>query len=251
MKKYIIVSFLLFLCLSWSDSAKAQKNVVKLDLFSLPFSTVCLHYEGVTMPKQSLVLRGNYQIPHSLPSFLTSAFEEEGTDVGIGISDSELSGWGFGAEYRFYMGKEKEAPNAFYMAPFFDHKKSTVSITGKYNNSDTGVIGADATIEGHWKRTLLGLQLGRQWIINERISIDWGFVGFGFRANSLGLSFKSSDANENYEEWKNDIEVYLEDIPLLQDVFELAADNVENLVKADAKYPDVFAKTSLTIGIAF
>ncbi|MGB1205071.1 MAG: DUF3575 domain-containing protein [Chitinophagales bacterium] len=251
MKKYLIFSFLLFLFLSWSDSAKAQKNVVKLDLVSLPFSNVCLHYERVTNTRQSLVLRGNYQFSHSLPSFTTATFEQEGSDIGIKISDSDISGWGFGAEYRFYTGKEREAPNAFYLAPFLDYKKTTLSLTGQYNNSDTNVYGANATIEGTWKRTLFGLQLGRQWIIKERFSIDWSFLGFGFRANSIGLSFKSDDADENYEEWKADIEESLEDLPLLQDVFDLAADNIENLVTADAKFPDVFVKTGITIGFAF
>ena len=71
------------------------------------------------------------------------------------------------------------------------------------------------------------------------------------QANSLGLSFKSSDANENYEEWKSDIEEALEEYPIVKDAFTLAANNIDNLVTADAKFPFVFARTSLTIGIAF
>lgn len=251
MKKISIFSFLLCLFLCWSDSAKAQKNVVKLDLFSLTSKNICLNYERVIKPKQSLVLRGNYQLNRSLPSFVTGIAEVEGEEVGISISDSEISGFGIGLEYRFYTGKEREAPNAFYLAPIFDYKKSTLSLTGQYDNSDTGVIGADATIEGNWRRANFGLQLGRQWIINERLSIDWSFLGFGMQANSLGLSFKSSDANENYEEWKSDIEEALEEYPIVKDAFTLAANNIDNLVTADAKFPFVFARTSLTIGIAF
>ncbi len=79
----------------FSNSLFAQKNVIKINLFSPILKTFNIAYEGVISRKLGLQFRGH-----------------------IGGGDEGEMIYGFIPELRYYPSDEKDAPEGFYAAPF-------------------------------------------------------------------------------------------------------------------------------------
>jgi Protein of unknown function (DUF3575) len=167
------------------DSARyaQRKNTIKLDITSrwLYRNSLIMSYERVTKPNQSVGLIAGYQeFPRS-------------SSLGDGISvkdDRKKNGMKFGAEYRFYLRKENKyrAPRGVYIGPY--------STFLTFNNERTIEVNNDGVPEQVILNTDLnifnvGFQLGYQFVIKNRWSIDIVFIGpslshYGYTAKLSG-----------------------------------------------------------------
>jgi hypothetical protein len=156
-----------------SDSTRVQRyNVVKLDFTSRWFfnNAYVASYERITWPNQSVGVTFGYQ---ELPEFSILP-----SDVFL-KRINERNGLKVGAEYRFYLGNENRhpAPRGVYLGPYFTFLS--------FNGDRTIEV---ATNEGPQEGQLLtefrvanlGLQLGYQFIILKRISLDLVLLGPSF-----------------------------------------------------------------------
>ena len=144
MKKNLVVAIVLLMAAGALTSAKAQENVVKVNIFSPIFKTLNLSYERKISANSSLQL-----------GFLYTFYSPE---------DASFSGIGLTPEYRFYLS-DTEAPAGVYVSPFLRYLKFSAEGTedGNSNKGTLSIFGGGVTI-------------GKQWIFKEKISLDV-FIG--------------------------------------------------------------------------
>ena len=168
-KKILIVTITILIINAFS-SVKAQKNVIKANIFSPLVRTGSFFYERGLNENSSL----------QLGVYFTS-WKQDGTG---------WSGVGITPEYRYY--PSKNVLNRFYIAPFLRYQSITISDEYEDYNFDSN--GNFTTTIEKSSATLTtfggGFLVGHQWILGEYISID-SFVGPCY--NYGELSTKSSD----------------------------------------------------------
>jgi hypothetical protein len=161
-----------------------RKNVVGLSLFPLTFGQFTLGYERVIVDRFSILVKGGIK-----PS----------SSVNLNnFNDSKLKGWSVIPELRWYTSKSKGPLNSFYVSLFsqiqrytlttnylresnfyYDDPNTTMndSIKLKFNSSTSGSAALNMMS--------FGIQLGRSWLISDRVQID--FWWFGPKFTMIGL----------------------------------------------------------------
>jgi hypothetical protein len=146
-----------------------RRNTIKLDITShyLYRNAYNISYERVTLPNQSFVVTVGYQ---EFPR--TSSL---GSNIGV-KSDRSRNGYKYGGEYRFYLKKENKyaAPRGVYLGPYLAYNG--------FNNERVIVVDNNGTPEEAILDSKLGIfnvgfQLGYQFVIKNRWTIDLVFIG--------------------------------------------------------------------------
>lgn len=183
-----------------TDSSATQvtrtthRNVAKLNLFSLGLTNISLQYEYAFHKNMSAALGFSIMPSRGLPSFVPT------TSDSIGILKAfKFSGFSITPEFRWYPGKklENQAPHGFYLAPYFRYSSYSLStiFPYKYPQSnlsggvDTTIINMDITAK--YSGFGVGLMIGAQWIIKNRVSIDWWILGGHYGSSSPSISFSN------------------------------------------------------------
>jgi len=173
------------------DSIPARRNTIKLHLLnSMVFpNSGAMSYERITKPNQSwAVTLGIIQFP-KLGSFSS----------GISVTETNnRSGFVVGGEYRFYLKKENKylAPRGVFIGPYTNLF---------YFSNEHTFVSADemsqAVLDSRITALNIGVQLGYQFVINNRWTIDMIFLGPSVAHYSLKLDltgdFDSDQVLEN------------------------------------------------------
>jgi len=171
MKKYLIVAliFLGNMAIAQKTDTTLRKNTVKLDITSrwLYRNAYVLSYERTTKPNQSFAVSAGL---HELPTFISFG------DLIIVDRQTQSSGYKFGGEYRFYLKKENKynAPHGVYIGPYFSYLAFSNTRDLRVNNNGTDEF-AELTTSINVLNT--GVQLGYQFVINNRWTVDMVFIG--------------------------------------------------------------------------
>ena len=154
------------------DSVDYKKNVIKWNL--TPFllwskKNINIGYERVVSPYRSFTVNAGY---FELPQFTKKLFDS------LEIKNStDRSGFAISGDYRFYFKKRNRrmAPDGLYWGVYgsFHHTQFKNDIVILNNPSIQGdlLFGAKLNI------LAAGVELGYQFIIKERLSIDLIFMG--------------------------------------------------------------------------
>jgi hypothetical protein len=104
-------------------------------------------------------------------------------------------------------------------------------------------------VEGSVNTLGLGVQLGYQFLINEKFSVDIGFFGAGIDKNSVKLIYTTTATNFNYNSIVDDVSEVFEDIPY----FEKRLKNEVNTNNLITKLPFLFPglRAGFTVGVSF
>lgn len=179
------------------DTIKYKKNVIRWNITPfLLWSTNNLNfsYERVLKPYRSVSINAGYFV---LPSLTNGRLLDS-----LNISHSKSkSGFNIAADYRFYIKKLNVgmAPAGLYWgvygAYYYYQFESDVEFL------DNDLVTATASLGGKLNIFSAGLELGYQFIIKERLSIDIIFLAPSISAYSTKLNLKSSglDFNEQNE----------------------------------------------------
>lgn len=223
MKKIIalILSTILYFCLSQITNAQIEKgfpvedykrNVIKWNLtpFILwSYKNINFSYERVLKPNRSFSVNAGF---FELPS--------------TGIYDSlniqnELNNWGFSVsgDYRFYFTNRNtgKAPDGLYWGPYASYHyyqfENTISVI---SNPE---IQGDLILDGKYNIFSGGVQLGYQFIIKERLSIDMVFLGPSFSVYSGDLNLDGQITSEKYDEYLEAIrDILISKSPILKEL---------------------------------
>jgi hypothetical protein len=189
--KQIVCVIILFSSVSMLAQAQKgdttlRRNTIKVDITSywLYRNAVVFAYERVTKnkPYQSWGITAGYQ---QFPTVIGPVFDSDSINV---KSDIRASGLKIGGEYRFYLQKENKyrAPRGVYIGPYTTfHNYSNdrgLEVINNAGDLENAILKTDLNILN------IGVQLGYQFVLNNRWTIDLVFVG----PSVSRYSFKSS-----------------------------------------------------------
>ncbi len=146
-----------------------RRNTIKLDLTShwLYRNAVVFNYERVINNKRSWSVMAGYQ---QLPQVRVF-----GSNIAV-VRDASETGFKFGGEYRFYLTKENKfaAPHGIYIGPYFTYLRFSNGRDIQVNVSGTP---EPAALSTQFDVINLGVQIGYQFVFNDRWTIDLSFMG--------------------------------------------------------------------------
>jgi len=176
----IIISFLGItgMVMAQEPQEKFQlMNTIKYEFTQAIYpNSYIFSYERVTTPNQTFCISGGYE---EFPDIIGASSR---TNVKDNLSKS---GFKAGAEYRFYLKNENKylAPRGVYIGPylsyhdFYNKREIEVDVDGI---KETAILKTDFSIFN------VGFQLGYQFVISNRLTLDFVLVGpsiSNYRAN--------------------------------------------------------------------
>ena len=207
---------------------QAQDNVIKLNLMALPMSNISMGYEKFVNDYVSLQLGAGYK----LPTNLGTAFAEEGL--------GKINGWHITPEVRMYTSG---SGRGFYIAPYGRYGVSSISMDILNYTDENGIdFQLDAT--GYNREIGVGLQLGAQWFIGDKISVDWFFLGPRRSFMRAGIKISGSDAIADWADVGASQSSQLENYGVLD------VRTNSNSVDVSAPWKFFGLRTGLSVGIA-
>lgn len=203
---FLLVLFLLicsglFVVAQDNVVAAYPKNIIKTNPFSDITGGLNLSYERMMTDYGGLnvSLKGNFIAPFSGIITNTDYFgiiiQEKPTFRRIATN----------VAYRFY-SKKKAGPRGFYAQPYLSYDYFNFSVNTDYTGDIYGTnktVNADVALNVH--RVGAGVQLGAQWLIKDKISIDWSFFGLGLDRYMFNAKMVSSDLIGDMTNIKADI----------------------------------------------
>jgi len=146
-----------------------RRNTLKIDFASdlIYPKNYNLSYERVVRPNQSFVVTVGYQ---EFPRVI-----KLGENVVV-IKNDVKNGYKIGGEYRFYLKKENKfsAPRGVYIGPYITKHGFSSDRQITYSGPEGLEL---AGLKQKFNILNLGIQLGYQFVINDRWSIDLVMIG--------------------------------------------------------------------------
>jgi hypothetical protein len=187
-----------------------RKNTIKVDLTSHFWysNAFGLSYERITKPNQSFAITLGYQeFPRTSRLGQNIAVKE----------DRDKNGYKFGGEYRFYLKKENKyaAPRGVYLGPYFSGHSFSNERVLEIDNDGTP---EEAILKSKLAIFNLGFQLGYQFVLNNRWTIDVVFIGPSLSNYRYNLTL-GGNYTFDPEDIQNEVILDLLDrFPLLEEV---------------------------------
>jgi hypothetical protein len=232
MKRLLIIVLLLITSVGF-----AQKNVIKLGISGVAYGDFSLSYERVIAPKGALNVTFGYMNPNSSLIRYTS-FMSGSEDVGL---NKLYDGFHTSVDYKFYVGK-KDAPKGFYLAPYlryFNYKFLMIDkIDGDYFDVNSKIQSVG-----------LGFQMGYHWVVYDKISIDWYFLGIGVEYITPKLVYTTDQEDFDYKSIVDNVVAVFDGWGYFQKRLKTNPTSENMTAKLPTFFPGI--KTGLTIGYAF
>ena len=186
-----------------------RRNTIKVDLTSHLFfsKAFVFSYELVMKPNQTLVVTAGYQEFQPFSNF--------GSNIVV-TDDKSASGFKFGADYRFYLQKENkyQAPHGVYIGPYLSYLNFSNERNLEVDNNgtpETAILNTNINILN------IGVQLGYQFVIKDRWTIDMVFVGPSVSNYRVDMDLEGGTFN--VEDIQNEIiDAIIDKFPAFEDL---------------------------------
>lgn len=219
MKLFLTAFFLLPATILFSQRVTRENekygdfNVFKINLSALTTGTYSFQYEKALSNHTSLLLAAKFRPSASLPfkstikSFLDTLSEGAGIDF---VNNAKVGSYAITPEIRFYFGKG--AMHGFYLAPFARYESNKLNSWRYTLKTINKTIVIDFT--GKQSGVGAGLQIGAQYLLSNKISLDIWLVGpyiFANKIDANSITDLSDKTDQDLQDAKNDIEKYAKD----------------------------------------
>ena len=187
--------FFIALMLSFSASLYAQEkneSIIKINLPALVLKNFSFQYEKAINKKRSFAVAIRFRPQTGIP--FQKAISDFFTDTTIRLDLAKMGNIGITPEYRFYLGK-KGALQGFYLGPFisYNHYSGDAPINyWSYNLQTNQSIAKVAVFKGHINTYTAGLQVGAQWQLSNKLSLDWWIVGLNYGINKGDFKYRGA-----------------------------------------------------------
>jgi len=173
-----------------TDTTKKErqfKNVIRYNLSgAILFGIdkyIVLGYERLLTPRQSFTVNvGKAALP-KLSTIITDSFELS--------QDLKNTGFNVSVDYRFYLAKENKhaAPHGVYIGPYYSFNSFTRENRWSFVNSSTGTYSnTNSKLTIH----TIGFELGYQFILWKRMTLDFLMVGPGLGIYKYNVNFDNN-----------------------------------------------------------
>lgn len=155
-----------------NNDSLSRRNTIKYHFISTALyvdESFVLSYERITKPNQSFaIMAGLVQFPLS---------SNLGSIVNV-TSDGSKGGFMIGGEYRFYLKKENKysAPHGVFIGPYTNMYRFGNDRTLTVTPTD-GSPPKEAMLTSNINVINIGFQMGYQFVLNNRWTIDMVFIG--------------------------------------------------------------------------
>lgn len=252
MKKSLLICFVLLLSagtISAQDkstdkmsaaSTPASRNLLKVNLLSLPLNNFSFEYERKIARKITLGIGYRFMPESGVPLKSTVYDLIDDPETSTQLDQFKTSNSAITPQIRFYMGKQ--AMRGFYLAPFarfsnyeasgpiefeVEGVKETIPLTGKLN-----------TVTG-------GLLIGAQWKLGGRVYLDWWMLGPQYGTADGNFDGQKSLTPEEQNELRQELEGL--EIPFAETQTTVDA----NGARMDVTGPWAGVRAGLCLGIRF
>lgn len=250
MKKLLAIVFLA----GWAFLAVAQeqktafaerKTVFKFLPVNLPFESLSFEIERMINAKNAFTL--GFGIPTN-----NSIIGKYGMDATSDVKEAKIGTMHIRAAYRHYAGKSM-LPKGFYIEPYLKYQKINANVQGTFTNEESGSapVTYTADITTPKLNTLnVGFQMGVQFLIAKRVTLDWYFLGLEAGMLSGSVNAKVNPTG-NIPDMEKEIKNSIADLPgFLRDKLEVTSTSDAVNVKASS-VPYPWLRSGISIGIAF
>jgi hypothetical protein len=201
----------LFILLSVFFVAKAfgqeddRKNTIYLNFTNrLIFNDAyIIGYERVLKPHRTFSVNiGTISLPR---------FTDKSTNDSVQLlGGSGNKGFHLSADYRFYLSKENkyEAPRGVYLGPFYAYNYAQRANQWNLNTSTfNGGVNTKMSLSIH----TVGLQFGYQFVLWERLALDFALLGPGIGIYDIKASINTSLSEEQKQLFYEKLNSFLEE----------------------------------------
>jgi hypothetical protein len=232
MKKYIFILLILS-----SFNVFSQENIIKLGLSGISYGMYSLGYERAITPKSTLNLSLGYWNINASPFLNKNPFE---IDQDIRLNNYK---WGMNGviDYRFYVSSQ-EGLKGLYIGPYLRYWNHSLVLNDSIDNEKFDVNLKFSSIG-------LGFQMGYQWIISDRISIDWYFIGLGVERIDTRFKYVTKTVGFDYSSIQDDIIDVFNDFKSLQK--QIVTKSYPDNMTAKLPFFAPGIKTGFSIGYVF
>lgn len=242
--KKVFILFILGL-LSISGNAQDRKNSVKFLPVNLPINSLSFAYERMVNPKNSFELGLGIPLNQTFVNKFSMDWSKNEN-----ISNDKLGILSIRAAYKHYTGKSGE-PKGFYYSPYLKYQ----AISGSAHNvrtieDDLGSSSYDEDYNVDANTIGIGFQLGYQFLIAHRVTLDLYFLGLEAGIANFTGAVKSSDL-EQVDNIESDIQDAIDDFPdFLRKKIDVSSNGNTVKVKGNnIAYP--WVRGGISIGIIF
>lgn len=192
-----------------ADSLIERKNIIRWNVTPMMVvgpKSVVLGYERVINKHQTASMNIGYLE-------LRPMVNREGKEIRL-FENQSRGGFDLSADYRFYFKKRNvnPAPDGLYWGPYFAYYN--LNYEGRGNLVEDGIVVNSLTVKSNFNMISLGAQLGYQFIIKERFSIDLMLMGPSYTFYRLDNNFHFDSAlDENSQVYQEIKELYQSIVP--------------------------------------
>lgn len=165
-----------------------RKNVIRYNLTPniLGFNSAIFGYERVVSSHQSFSVNAGY---------LSFGKSGKNTNNDYNLTNTKTrGGFSVAVDYRFYLKRENKdpAPHGVYLAPYFVHYNLNPSNTIEYLDDNSNYV--SAMIDSKIRINNFGLELGYQFNIKNRFTVDMILIGPSYAGYKVKMQFEG-DSN--------------------------------------------------------
>ena len=254
MKKAIstLVCLMLFAAVTFAqntDSVKTQakKNIIKLNLFSLPLKNINLEYERGLSKSISVAFGVRYMKEGSLPfaNSIANSIGEDEDNWDDRLRTATLGNYALTTTFRFYLGSGNL--KGFYIAPFARYAKYTAGLNYSFEvTNGTTTQSEDIYLSGSIKTLTGGLLFGSQFNLSKNLSLDWWIFGPQY-GTSDGLISGKKQLSTDEQNALNDQLSEIEDLPLVKATYTVNSSGAT----VNFKGPWAGIRAGLSLGFRF
>jgi hypothetical protein len=230
------------------DLPDFKKNIIKLNLFSLPLKNISLQYERGLNEKMSVALGVRLQPKGAIPfqGTLRKSIDDDNDTSNAGldfINSARISNWAITPEFRYYFGKKPL--NGFYIAPFV--RIGGYGIDWDYNYQKDDGSYKLVHLKGRSTAFSGGILLGAQWHL-KNVVLDWWIAGPQYGSYNISLD-ATGDFSDLSPDDKADLKENIEGIGWDGNKFKATV--TDKNVKAENKISLPGLRTGFCIGYTF
>lgn len=222
------------------------QNVVKFYPGPLVNKNLRFGYERVLNDRLSASIDLGYAMPRP---FLVGLSGRIGDTTGAAalVEDAlKVQGFNANVQLRFYPGGE--APKGFFVAPYLRYSNVAGGLNDVSLTTDlTGSLNLGLS------STALGAMFGYQFLIADRVTIDWQIVGLGITRYTFKIKAQVAGGTGDFNQFVDDVNQVIEQynsIPGLPNV-PVTADVSNGIYQAKPSFFSPSIRSNIGIGVKF
>lgn len=252
-QKKLILLFLSFLMVApiFSQDVDLEKylnrnkgvkypNIIKLNTLAIPFKNISLSYERSIKPRLSASIGVGYKYGGVAPNIFIVGSSK------IHVNMDEISGFTLTPEIRYYLRTcDRNKQEGFYAGMYFRYTYYQTAVKFDYLRVDKPIehIHADMAMTEYG----VGIQIGYQLMLWERLSVDFLFIGPRITRYNLGYKFNQMPSEEFFDDLSEYINEVIDGFGLDYDV----AIKQQGGAKATTSFSFVSSRFGISLGFAF